>query len=217
MSETITTYALNKPDDPQPMDRDKFYREQVESYKKTGKPTRAIAIVNAFIFNPKGELFIQKRSDQKAHNPGLLDKSIGGHIRFGDSPDYTIMVETIQELQVPSITLLNRKDFLKTYELLGSYLSVVSIVQHIDTKMLNLKKTINNEEIIIANKTHIYFGIYNGSMRTVDREAKGILQYTLPELEKEIKQSPNSFTNDIVFYLKNYKKEFEDFINIISK
>ena len=103
------------------------------------------------------------------------------------------------------------------FNLIICYLAVVSVIQHIDTKIFNLKKIINNEEIIIANKSHIYSGIYNGSMRTVDQEAKGILQYTLPELKKEMEQSPNSFTHDIVFYLKNYKKEFEDFIKIIAE
>lgn len=216
MSEIITTYLLNKPGDPQSMEREKFYSEQVEVYKKTSKPTRATAIVGVFIFNQKGELFVQKRSDQKAHNPGFLDKSIGGHIRFGDSPDYTVTVETVQELQVPSIILRNKTDFLKTYKLLESYLSVVAIAQYIDTKIFNLVKNINGEDIVIANKVHIYFGVYDGAIKTVDQEAKGILQYTLSELEKEIKQSPKSFTHDIIFYLKEYKKELSDFVKTIS-
>lgn len=117
MNEIITTYLLSNPNNSYPMERDKFYSEQIEIYKKTNKPTLAVAIVNAFIFNSNGKLFVQKRSDQKNHNPGLLDKSIGGHIQFGDSSNYTMMVETVQELQVPSIILQNQTDFLKTYNL----------------------------------------------------------------------------------------------------
>ena len=70
------------------------------------------------MFNSYGEMIIQKRSFDKNHNPGLLDKSIGGHVQFGDTPDYTAMVETIQELQTPSIVLKNENDFVKTFHLL---------------------------------------------------------------------------------------------------
>lgn len=45
----------------------------------------------------------------------------------------------------------------------------------------------------------------------------GILQYTLSELEKEIKKSPENFTHDIIFYLKKYKKELNNFVKIITK
>ncbi len=103
MSDLITTYNLDdRPDIVWPMDRKEFYRGQVEAFKKFGKPTKAIAVVSIFLFNEHGELLVQKRSNEKAHNPGLLDKSIGGHIQIGDSPQYTVMVETVQELQVPS-------------------------------------------------------------------------------------------------------------------
>ena len=110
MNETVNTFLLKNPFESIPMDRKSFYEEQVSEYKKNGEPSRAIEVVNILLFNSQGELIVQKRSFDKNHNPGLLDKSIGGHLRYGDTPDYTVMVETIQELQTPSIVLKDKKD-----------------------------------------------------------------------------------------------------------
>jgi hypothetical protein len=43
------------------------------------------------------------------------------------------MVESVQELKVPSIVLRNHTDFIKTYKLLNSYLSSISVVEHMKT------------------------------------------------------------------------------------
>lgn len=121
MSEILNTFLLDDPETPIPMDRDKFYAEQVNIFQKTGKPTRACEIVDVFIFNSHGQLFMQKRSYHKAHNPGILDKSIGGHVRHTDTPDYTVMVETVQELQTPSIVLKNDRAAVGLFDYGGNY------------------------------------------------------------------------------------------------
>lgn len=212
MSEQVITYHLDQPDTPVPMERDEFYREQIEVFKKTGKPTKAVEIIDIFIFDEEGELILQKRSDHKNHNPGLMDKSIGGHIQYGDSPEYTVMVETIQELQVPSITAQTDEDFQKTYKLLKNYLSTVAIIKYVGVKMHSFEKIIKGEKVLIANKKHLYFGVYTGAVKTVDREAKGVLLYNLNDLEKEMQESPDTFTYDLKFYMKEYKGQMEEFI-----
>lgn len=216
MSETITTYNMTNYDIPLPHDRAEFYRKQIENFESQKKPNLAVSIINIFIFDSHGEIFIQKRSDNKAHNAGMLDKTIGGHIRYGDSNDYTVMVETIQELQVPSITLQTQDDFQKTYELLKDYLSTIAVIQHIDTKVFELKKNIKGQSIPILNKVHLYFGIYNGAVRTVDREAKGVLLYSLEDLEKDMKSAPNLFTDDLRVLITNYRPQIVDFIKSIK-
>ncbi len=211
-NETIKTYLLNDPETALPMEREAFYKEQIEAFTKTGKPTRACDIVDIFIFNTHGELIVQKRSYDKAHNAGLLDKSIGGHVRFEDSADYTVMVETVQELQTPSIVLKNRKDFQKTLTLLGDYLTTISILRHSHSKIYFLDKIIHDKKIVIANKVHAFFGIYDGSIRPVDREAKGILYYTLDELAAELRQFPDTFTHDMHVLFAELRPEIEEFL-----
>lgn len=216
MSETITTYNLGNLDVAIPMDRNEFYKEQIENFEKGEKPTRAVGIINIFIFDETGELFVQKRSDNKTHNAGMLDKTIGGHITYGDSNDYTVMVETVQELQVPSITLSTDEDFKKTYHLLNDYLNTVAVIKHIDTQAIELNKKIKGNEVPVLNKVHLYFGIYTGAVKTVDREAKGVLLYTLEDLEKEMKEFPNIFTDDLKQLIRRYRPEIAQFIKSIK-
>ncbi len=216
MSEIVTTYLLSDPETAIPMDRDAFYAEQIEVFEKTGKPTRAVEIIDAFIFNRSGELLVQKRSYEKAHNPGLFDKSVGGHMRFGDSADFTVMVETVQELQTPSIVLRGNADFEKALSLLRDYIVTVALIKHVESKICLLEKVFKGKTIQIANKVHIYFGLYDGSTRIVDREAKGTLFYTLPELEHEMKESPKAFTADLHLFLRELRPEMEKFLAQIS-
>ncbi len=217
MSEIINTFLISNPFELVPMERKEFYSEQVAEYKKNGTPSRAIEVVNIFIFNSHGELIIQKRSFDKAHNPGLLDKSIGGHIQNGDTPNYTVMVETIQELQTPSIVLDDNEDFNKTFLLLGKYLETISIIKHFKTYLYSPTKIVDGEPVKIANKIHIYLGVYDGRIRPVDREAKGVLFYSLSELRKEMDSSPQNFTDDLRLILEEYGSEIESFVEIIKK
>lgn len=211
MSETITARSLDNTVDEIPMDRDAFYKEQIGVFKKSGHPTKAVGVIAVFIFNANRELLIQKRSFDKFHNPGLLDKSIGGHIRFGDTPDFTVMLETVQELQVPSIVLHGNADFEKTFGLLENYLETVAIIQHHHDGIYPLTKIFDGEKITIANDLHIYFGLYNGRIRPVDREAKGVMWYSLKELKNEVQKFPDTFSEDMHFFLGHLGKELEDF------
>ncbi len=216
MAEIVKTYMLDNPDVLIPMDRGDFYDEQIKVFKETGKPSRAVDVVNIFIFNTEGELIIQKRSFDKRHNPGLLDKSIGGHITYGDNEEYVVMVETVQELQTPSIVLRNEDDFRKTYMLLNKYLETIAIVKHLDTKIFLFDKIINQEKIVIANRSHIYFGFYNGRIRPVDKEAKGVLFYGLDELRLEMQKVPEIFTPELRLCIDTYAGLMQDFIESAS-
>lgn len=217
MSEIVNTYELKNPLVLVPVEREKFYRDQVEVFKTQGEPTFAVEVVNILIFNSHGELIIQKRSFDKKHNSGLLDKSIGGHIQNGDNSYYTVMVETIQELQTPSIVLKDEFNFEKTYRLLSKYLETVALIQYLDTRIVNLKKVIEGEKIKIANKAHLYLGLYDGRIRPVDREAKGVLFYSLKELRKEMNDNPEIFTDDLHFIMREYKEKLEEFVTYITK
>ena len=217
MEEIINTYLLDDLETVIPMDRGDFYKEQVEAFEKTGKPTRANEVVAIFIFNLRQEMLVQKRSYDKKHNPGLLDKSIGGHVRYGDGIDYTVMVETVQELQTPSIVLKNETDFVKTRKLLDDYLTTIAIIKHTKSKFYIFKKLFDDKIVEIANKMHVYFGIYGGSIRPADKEAQGVIFYTLPELEKEMKKFPKTFTNDMHVLVKELKSPMKVFLKSQAK
>ena len=215
MSEIVNTYPLDNPYEMIPMNRKDFYEEQAKISLETGEPTKAVEIVNVFLFNESGEIILQKRSWTKNHNANLLDKAVWGHIVHWDAADYTVMVETIQELQVPSLVLKSTEDFKKTYDLLGNYLSTIAIVEKIDTRLVKVNKVIKDETILLANKTHLYIWLYGGSVKNVDHEAKGILFYSLQELEEELEKYSDIFTQDMHLYMKEYKNKLYSFRDMI--
>jgi len=217
MGEIVNTYLLTDPDNIIPMDRDEFYKEQIEVFEKTGIPTMAVEVVHCLIFNSDKEVIIQKRSFEKKQNAGLLDKSIGGHVQYGDTLDYTIMVETVQELQTPSIVLRNYQDFKKALILLGAYLNTIALINHSLNKIVISERIIDGKKVSIANKVNLFFGIYDGATKPVDKEAKGVLYYKLNEFIKEIDTIPQTFANDLIAIIKDFKPEIEKFFAVIDE
>lgn len=213
MVEKITIYDLKKPETAIPMNRNDFYSEQTNIFLKTGKPTKACEIADVIFFTERKEIILQKRSLTKNHNPGLIDKSIGGHVSFGDLPFYTVMVETVQELRVPSIVLRTDEDFTKTFKLLEDYLDNIAIIKQIDKKIFFLNKIIKGKKITIANNVDFFLGIYSGATKPVDGEASGVLYYKLDSLRKKMRVNPNIFTHDLIFFIDHYKKEIDNFLN----
>ena len=217
MSEQVYTYSLDNKHIVKPMDRKEYYKKQIDEFHKNGKITDAVEVVNIFLFNTDGELLIQKRGKNKAHNPGLLDKSLGGHMKFGDTADYTAMVETVEELGAPSIVLRDPVDFEKTRILLKNYRQNIAIMKLLNTDFFKLDKIINGEIIPIVNKSHIYVGVYDGAIRPSDREASGIMWYTMDDLIKEIKSKPEIFTYDLIYYIERFEKDLRDFAKYVEE
>lgn len=217
MEEKITVYNTKPPRNCRPFGRKKFYDSQIKYYKMHGRPSISADIVAIFLFNEHGEVLIQKRSRTKRHNPNLQDKSIGGHVKWGDKPDYAVVVETVQELKVPSIVLKTNEDFIKTYNLLRNYLDTIAIVKHVDTRFMKLPKLIDGESVVIGNKVNLYMGVYHGRVKAEDREAKGVLTYLIQDLIDEVSQFPKAYTDDLRIMLNLYSDQITDFVNIISR
>jgi len=215
-SELVSTYHLDNPWDAHPMERGHFYSEQIEEFKKNGKPSRAVGIFNVLLFTEKKEIILQKRSNNKFHNPYLIDKTVGGHVQYGDSVFYTAMVETVQELQAPSVVLRENENFATTYKTLRDNLESVAILKMIKQDIFSLDKVINDEKITIANNVSLFFGIYGGTMKPADREASGILYYELDILREEMKKIPDLFTHDLHFFMENFEKEINNFLKILD-
>ena len=64
---------------------------------RTGLMHRAIHV---FIFNARGEIFLQKRSMSKDSSPGLWDSSASGHLDSGEDYDACAMRELREEISL---------------------------------------------------------------------------------------------------------------------
>jgi isopentenyl-diphosphate delta-isomerase len=57
-------------------------------------------VVNAFIINSKGEIWIPRRAANKRIFPLCLDMSMGGHVESGETYEDTLKRETQEELNI---------------------------------------------------------------------------------------------------------------------
>lgn len=74
--------------------------------------------IHVWFYNSKGEVFFQKRADDKDTFPGLLDATVGGHVEIGDSYEEAAVEESLEEagLKISSkdlkeILFLRKKSF----------------------------------------------------------------------------------------------------------
>lgn len=56
--------------------------------------------VHLFVFNPAGQLYIQRRSRSKDRHPGKLDSSAAGHVDPGETYEETAIRELQEELGI---------------------------------------------------------------------------------------------------------------------
>lgn len=54
--------------------------------------------VHVFLFNPKGEIYLQKRAYDREENPGLWSSSASGHIKAGEALYSAAKRELLEEL-----------------------------------------------------------------------------------------------------------------------
>jgi hypothetical protein len=216
MAELVTVYGPGETDVSRPMDRDMFYAHEIEHFRAGTSSGIAIEVIQVLLVNESHQFIVQMRSENKRHNAGLLDKSIGGHVKYGDSVIYTVNVETVQELRVPSLTLATADDFKKTLQLLKEYLSTVAIVRHIDTRTEILRKLIGNELVPILHRVHFFLGVYGGAVKNVDAEASGVLFLGLDRLREKVERQPEQFSDDLRHYLATRKVEIDEFFATIT-
>ena len=80
-----------------------------------------------------------------------------------------------------------------------------------------MPKIINGEVVDILNRVHLYFGVYDGRTRPVDKEAQGVLYYKFDDLIDEMKTTPQIFSKDLHILVEVYEKEMRAFIEKVRK
>jgi hypothetical protein len=57
--------------------------------------------------------------------------------------------------------------------------------------------------------TQFYLGYYDGAIRFIDKESCGIQVFTLEELDQEMKDNPNAFTDDVKYIMDKFKNKLK--------
>lgn len=64
-------------------------------------------VVHVHIFNKKGELYLQKRPDNKIVQPGKWDTAVGGHVSFGETLEQALKKEVKEETGIENLECKN--------------------------------------------------------------------------------------------------------------
>lgn len=78
--------------------RSEVYAEKLSNFR----------VINVFVINSKGELWIPRRTAEKRVFPLCLDMGVGGHVESGETYDQTFRRETQEELNLDIDTVTHR-------------------------------------------------------------------------------------------------------------
>jgi len=183
--------------------RKEFYKEILEEYRRTGKITKQVKSIRVLVLSSKGRIYIQHRSEEKDRNPGLYDKTIGGHLEPGHTWDLTVVKECHEELGFPGV-VLSDDEFRSAIP--ATNLKIIGILRRIEhmTNFISINN-IKGEEIKQPFITTFYIGYYDGPISFCDGESVGIEVVDLKTLKKRIKERPKEYTEDLKYMIKRYE------------
>lgn len=187
-------------------DRKQLLKEMREMARKNGDAPFSVACVNLMLVNPKGELYIVQRAD-KAENPFLFDKTVGGHVSSGESFDETIIREAKEELGI-ELELYSAFDY--PYRLQEVNLKEKAVAKMVNFELWypSLRQVKDGEPWIKRAQLAAYIGHYDGNVKFEDGEALSLQLLPKEELWEDLEKHPEKYTADLQWWVKNYHTYF---------
>ena len=144
----------------------------------------------------------KKEVKQKKKIQDFTIKQLGGHVTLHDSYPLTIVKECAEELGFPAI-VLPEEDFKKALGLID--LDIIGMFREVEEirGFQSVRKT-KVGDFIQPYISAFFIGYYEGSIRFRDGEASGIETFSLEELEQDLKNNPEKYTEDLKFMIDRY-------------
>ncbi len=186
-------------------ERKEFEKEIAEEFAEKGRITRKVRAIRLLLLTSQGRVYLQKRSKMKRANPGLLDKTVGGHAAAGHSYSMTVVKECAEELGFPS-TVLDTSEFRKAVRVTD--LTIIGVLQLIEIleNFVSKRRLADGSFFEQPYITGMYLGYYDGPIRFVDGESCGIESFSMQELRDELAAHPEAFTDDLRFMVDRYEQ-----------
>lgn len=134
---------------------------------------------SVFLFNSKGEMLLQKRASQKYHSPNQWTNACCSHPRENETYLQAAQRRLQEELGI-SCELEEKFHFLYKAE---------------------VGKNLWEHEL-----DHVFTGIYEGHFSLNEDEVGEIRYITMEDLDKELSENPEHFTEWFKIILKEYKQ-----------
>lgn len=135
---------------------------------------------SVFLFNEKGEMLLQRRADTKYHSPRLWTNACCSHPRDGETYKEGALRRLKEEL---------------------------GITTEIEEKFHFIYKADVGQGLWEHELDYVFTGKYEGDFQLNPDEVSEIRYISLEDLEKEMIENPENFTEWFKIILKEYKTE----------
>lgn len=196
-------HAYNQKGDLVKTQERKSLLKEVRDYSYVhGDANLAVPVFHLMLVNPKGELYIVQRGD-KPENPLLYDKTVGGHVKAGESYVASLIREADEEIGVHAIitNMMDYRDIVNTTDLTKH--AVIRAVDF-DPWSKSIRGVKGGNPWTKRDRAVTFVGTYDGPVVYKDGEAVGYTLITPEKLREEMKKRPGGFTFDLEAILTKY-------------
>ncbi|QCX54031.1 isopentenyl-diphosphate Delta-isomerase [Elizabethkingia sp. JS20170427COW] len=137
---------------------------------------------SVFLFNDEGKMLLQQRASCKYHSPNQWTNACCSHPREGE----TYQNAALRRLQ----------------EELGIHCDI-------EEKFHFIYKADVGNQLIEHELDHVFIGTYNGELNLNPEEVAAVRWISLEDLEKEVKEQPQHFTEWFKIILNEYNHRLE--------
>jgi len=211
VDEMITLYTREEPNKALSCKRSDYYDNDFMKYEN-----HYPALIDVFLFNKFGDVLLQRRGRNQRNNPYKLHTTIGGHINWGENPEFSLVHECMQELGAP-ILLFAQDEYEEAVAKLRGYTHKTALLYEVKNYYRNFSDSEIENRRDIKDRIWLYFGLYDGPIETPDRDSAGYEWIELGVLEKEMKNSPDQFTPSLMAYTEELGDVMRGFVKKYSK